>query len=145
MGSLVRIRDGLIGSWVRGAISPMDEVGQSVCEFMAWSHRRVEGTRTAIGSWVRGVISLMDEVGRLVCCAILPSRGGDEDGDMTGAISNSTARSLSLSLSLFGRLWVLSLSLSLSLSLFARLQKWFEGKTEAENIFRVKGAILLSK
>ena len=106
MGSLVRIRDGSISLWVRGAISPMDEVGQSVHEFMVRSHRRVEGTRTAIGLWVRGVISSVDEVGRSVCCAILPSRGGDEDGDMTGTISNSIVRSLSLSLSLsvFGRL-----------------------------------------
>ena len=44
----VRMKDGLIGSWVCGVISPMDEVGRSVHGFMARSHRRVEGTKTMI-------------------------------------------------------------------------------------------------
>ena len=64
-----------MGRSVRGAISPVEEVGRLVRGFMVRSHRHVEGTRTAIGSWVRGTIS--------------PSRGGDEDGDLTDAISNS--------------------------------------------------------
>ena len=32
-------RGGLIGSWVRGAISPVDEVGRSVGGFVAQSHQ----------------------------------------------------------------------------------------------------------
>ena len=42
---LVRMRDGSIGSWVHGAISPVDEVGRSVRDGF---HYCVEGTRTAI-------------------------------------------------------------------------------------------------
>ena len=40
----------------------------------------------SIGSWVCVAISPVDEVGRSVrgFVAISPSRGGDEDGDLTG-------------------------------------------------------------
>ena len=69
-----------------------------------------------------------------------PSREGDEDGNLTGVIVGSTTRSLSLSL--FGCLWVL---FSLSLSLFARLQKWFEVKITTKNILRPIALILQSK
>ena len=52
-----------MGRSVRGAISSVDEVGRSVRGFVARSHRRVEGMRTAIDSWVHGMISSVDEVG----------------------------------------------------------------------------------
>ena len=53
----------------------------------------------SIGSWVRGTIS--------------PLHGGDEDDDLTGAISNSIVRSLSLSLSVCTSVSPFSLSFSL--------------------------------
>ena len=53
------------------------------------------------------------------------SREGDEDGDLTCVIVGSTARSLSLSLSVFACLWVLlSLSLFLSLRFSRNGLKW---------------------
>ena len=58
------------------------------------------GRGRSISSWVHGAIS--------------PSRGRDEDGNLTGAISNSTARSLSLCL----RVCESFLSLFLSLRVF---------------------------
>ena len=72
-------------------------MARSICGFIdedeGWVDRFVGSWRDlaggrgrSISSWVHGAIS--------------PSCGGDEDGNLTGAISNSTARSLSLSLSL---------------------------------------------
>ena len=61
------------------------------------------GRGRSISSWVHGAIS--------------PSRGGDEDGNLTGAISNSTARSLSLSLCVCASMSPFSLSFSLCVSL----------------------------
>ena len=106
MGSwrdLVSGRGGSIDLWVRG--------------FMARSHRRVEGTRTAIGSWCDLTSGRGGSISSWVRGTISPSRGGDEDGDLTSAISNSTAQSLSFSLCLRVCESFLSLSLSLFLSL----------------------------
>ena len=113
VGSSVRMRDGLIDSWVRGAISLVDEVGRSVRGFVAWSHRRMEGTRTVFGSWVRDAIS--------------PSRGGDEDSDLTGAISLSLSVCASVS------------PFSLSVSLFAHLQNNLKVKQKLKIFSGSKG------
>ena len=70
-------------------------MARSICGFIdedeGWVDRFVGSWRDlaggrgrSISSWVHGAIS--------------PSRGRDEDGNLTGAISNSTARSLSLCL-----------------------------------------------
>ena len=85
-------------------------MARSICGFVddeGWVNRFVgswcdlaDGRGWSISSWVRGTIS--------------PSCGGDEDGDLTGAISNSTARPLSLSL----RVCESFLSLFLSLRVF---------------------------
>ena len=82
-----------------------------VCGFVARSHHRVEGTRTAIGSWCDLASGRGGSISSWVRGAISPSRGGDEDGDLTSAISNLTARSLSFSLCL--RVYESFLSLSL--------------------------------
>ena len=96
------MRDGSIGSWVRVAISPVDEVGRSVRGFVAISPSRggdEDGDRF-VGSWRDLAGGRGESINSWVRGAISPSRGGDEDGDLTGLISNSTAQSLSLSLSL---------------------------------------------
>ena len=84
------------------------------------------GRGRSISSWVHGAIS--------------PSRGGDEDGNLTGAISNSTARSLSLclrvcesflSLRVFENDLKVKLKLKIffgSRGLFYSQSKWFFGK-----------------
>ena len=59
---------------------------------------------------------------------------------MTTAIWLARSLSLSLSLSLCARLWVLSLPLSL----FVRLRKWFEVKITTENILHPVALILQS-
>ena len=76
-------------------------MGRLVLGFVARSRQWTRWVDRFVGSWVRGAIS--------------PSRGGDEDGDLTSAISNLTARSLSFSLCL--RVYESFLSLSLFLSL----------------------------
>ena len=49
-------------------------MGRLVRGFVARSHHRVEGTRTAISLWVRGVISPVDEMGRAVGGFVVRSR-----------------------------------------------------------------------
>ena len=66
----------------------------------------------SISSWVRDAIS--------------PSRGGDEDGDLTGAISNSTARSLSLCL----RVSKNDLKVKQKLKIFSGLKGLFYGQSK---------------
>ena len=57
MGSLVRMRDGSINSWVRGVISPSHGGDEDGDQFVG-SWRDLAGGRGGmIGSWVRGVIS----------------------------------------------------------------------------------------
>ena len=86
---------------IRGFI---DEDEGWVDRFVGSWHDLAGGRGRSISSWVHGAIS--------------PSCGGDEDGNLTGAISNSTARSVSLSLSLCLRVCESFLSLFLSLRVF---------------------------
>ena len=65
---------GSIGSWVRGAISPLRGGDEDGDRFVSSWCDLANGRGGSISSWVRGAIS--------------PSRGGDEDGDLTNAISN---------------------------------------------------------
>ena len=75
--------------------------------FMGSWRELVSGRSGSIDLWVRGAIS--------------PSRGGDEDGDLTSAISNLTTRSLSFSLCLRVCESFLSLSLSFSLCVSSKM------------------------
>ena len=79
--------------WVSGVgwVAGLGWVGEDegwVDRFVGLWCDLTDGRGGSIGSWVHGAIS--------------PSRGRDKDDDLTGAILNSTARSLSLSL--FARL-----------------------------------------
>ena len=51
MGSLVRMRDGSIGSWVCGAISPVEEVGRSVRGAISPLRGGDEDGDRFVGSW----------------------------------------------------------------------------------------------
>ena len=101
-----------------------NEIGNGFAS--SWCDLRFMGSRcdrrsAARGSWVHGAMISSSWVRGFV----VRLAGGATNLGFLGS------RSLSLSVCA----WVLFLSLSL----FARLQKWFEGKILAENIFQVKG------
>ena len=101
VGSSVRMRDGLIGSWVRGTISPVDEVGRSIRGVISLSRGGDVDSDQFVGSWHDLTVAWR---GR-------GQRSDQRDLELDDTISNSLC------------LRVCESFLSLSLSLFACLRK----------------------